>query len=1096
MKFIFLVTSALLALLTHADDTEIYGAAGIDNANRINPNIMFIMDTSGSMSGTVKTTPVYDPLYLYAGDFLATHVYHSLTSNIDEGHVKTALETSESDNCSDVVATLNAHGKVQEKFQQKRGNNWNRTLQDGNNSAIRCEVGNNSWLYTGNYMNWYKNYATAKDSNRLETVTDVLRSLTLTVKDVNFGLMRFDNKSSGGMIDVPVEDIETTGPLIRTKIASYTANGGTPLTEVMHEAALYYRGESPEYGNDSNPNDSVNASKVNNSANAAYKSPIEASCQKNHIILLTDGQPSSDGESNAYIKELIKDMYLPTGLSKDCTGSGDCLDEYAYWLKNTDHSTKYNGVQDIVTYTIGGFNLTKGVDLLRRAANFGGGEYYPADDATALIKAVDSIILKILAQDTTFTAPAVSVNAFNASEHRDELYYALFRPSDTAKWFGNLKKYKITSDGFVRDVNSNLAVDLTTGFFAAGSKDYWNATDIADGPDVTQGGMANLVEPSGRRIYSENTSNNLVSFRNATSKTLLDMTSATTTETEKLKLWIEGRDVNDIDGDSSYTDSRRQIGDPLHSEPIVITYGGTDDNPDSTIYFGTNEGFVHGVSTRTGNEVFSFLPRALHKTQKIFYESTVAAGSRPYGMDGPVTAWIKDANQNNVILDATTNTLEPNEHAYLYAGMRRGGRGYYALDVSDRNDPKFLFKIEGGVTSGFDKLGQTWSRMTVAKVILNGQSRNVLLFAGGYDENQDSNESTQPDTMGNAIYMVDATTGELLWSASNNNANLNISDMVNSIPASISAIDITGDGYINYFFAADTGGRIFRFDINKRNTGASDFAQGGVIASIAGSDLANKRRFYNKPNVALVKDKEFGDYLTIAIGSGHRAHPITTKDVVNRFYVVKDYYPYSVPPSYITKTQAPDTLQFLADDENAESDKLYNVTSIMLGGDTTSSLNKMLNNGGGWYVNLQTSGEKVLAESATFAGAIIFTTFSPSSSTSTVATCGADTGTSRVYAISQRDGSGVIDLDNDGDIEAVNTLTHSGIAPRPVIIYRPGGGKTIAIGTETIDDERFGSTPPDPDCEANGNCPEQKQKCTTGNCFLTPMYWRQNEINE
>ena len=136
----------------------------------------------------------------------------------------------------------------------------------------------------------------------------------------------------------------------------------------------------------------------------------------------------------------------------------------------------------------------------------------------------------------------------------------------------------------------------------------------------------------------------------------------------------------------------------------------------------------------------------------------------------------------------------------------------------------------------------------------------------------------------------------------------------------------------------------------------------------------------------------------------------------------------------------------------------------------------------------------MLAESTTFAGAIIFTTFAPSGST--VSTCGADTGISKIYALSQKWAMAAIDLDGDGDTDeddASITLTHSGIAPKPVVIYRPDGGKTIAIGTETLEDNRFIQEESSDDCEAEGTCAEQVSQCETSNCYVTPVYWRQNE---
>ena len=1086
----------MLSTLAVADDTEIYGANAIDANSRVNSNVMFIMDTSGSMRGSVYTAKGnYSSSTTYSGSYNANEFYLSLSSSSGDGISLSALQSGNSTDCTNAVNTLNSEGRILGGvYEQYRRNRW-RSIRRGNNSDIRCDQGDAESLYLGNYLNWYHapNYI---EQSRLDVVRDVVKDLTRSLSNINLGLMRFDSGGAGGLIDVPVGDITTTGPAIRTKLDGYSPGGNTPLTENLHEAALYYRGETWDYGSDSSPNKSVSSSRVS----SKYITPITSECQKNHIILLTDGQATDDTDSNGYVKGKVSGLNLPSELSSECSGTGGCLDEIAYWLKNSDHASSYAGTQEITTYTIGGFNLTDGVELLKRTAKWGGGRYYAADNTSELVDALDSIFLDILATDSTFTAPAVSVNAFNSSEHRDELFYALFRPDDNAKWEGNLKKYRLGDGGFVRDKNNTLAISEGTGFFNEGVFDFWNFTNDPDGKNVTKGGMSNLLPASGRTILSEDggLSGPLITFSNSTNASLLDMEAETAENVEHLKNWIKGIDVDDADGDGSSTDSRLSIGDPLHSEPVVVTYGGTDDNPDSTIFFGTNEGFIHAINTNTGVEEFAFLPRELHKTQKLFYDNVDAAGDRPYGMDGPISIWMKDDNYNNIILNSD-GSVEAGEHVYLYAGMRRGGNSYYALNITNRSRPSLLFKIQGG-SGDFAKLGQTWSKMTPAKVNFGGSERFVLLFTGGYDENQDSNPVREDDSIGNAIYMVDATTGERLWWASNDSADFNIADMKNSMPTDISAVDITGDGFINYFFAADTGGRIFRFDINPNNSGAGNFAKGGVIADITGNDEANNRRFYNQPNVALVKDKEYGDYLTIAIGTGHRAHPLLTTEVENRFYLIKDTNPYTAPSSYKVKVEAPTGKVSLSSGENADSSLLYNATSLMTNGEDamSTSLAQLMVGGGGWYVILPNNAEKVLSRSTTFAGAVIFTTFSPS--TGLTSGCGADTGVSRVYALDQRWATAALDLDGDGEVEdadASKVLAHSGIAPRPVVIYREDGGKTIAIGTENIDDSRFKQLDADENCEANGTCPDlDNQSCETGNCFVIPTYWRQNPIQK
>jgi len=1077
--------------LSVADDTEIYGAS-TTNPNRVHANVLFIMDTSGSMAGEVSSTPApYDPAQRYTGSYYQNDIYNSLSDDPVSGHKPSSLTQPSSTNCAEKIVALNTVGKVLGNFKQYRSGRW-RSLRDGNDGAIRCDTGNSNWLYSGNYMNWKNHSGNVTKETRMQVVVDVVKRLTYSLSDINLGLMRFDQGSHGGMIDVPVSPIDTSGALIRNQLDGYYPKGGTPLEETMYEAATYYRGENWIFGKSASPNPSVSNSRTG----AQYSSPISASCQKNHIILLTDGEPTSDQSANARVQEKISALTLPSGLSKSCYGHGDCLDELSYWMKNTDHSDHQTGNQDITTHTIGGFNLTDGVELLKRTASWGGGRYYAADDTEGLTEALESIFLNILSTESTFVAPSVSVNSFNATEHRDELYYALFRPSENIKWTGNLKKYRLTDDGFVVGAKSNTpAISETTGYFNDGAFDYWNDTSTPDGQNAGLGGMANLLDPSKRNIYSEDGANYLNNFNYYATQSTFNMTNETYADFVKVRDWTMGFDVEDSNADGSVTDSRHSIGDPLHSEPVIITYGGSKDNPDATMFFGTNEGFIHAIDTSSGHEEFAFIPQALHGTQKDYFDNTKAAGEKPYGMDGKITTWFYDKNNNNVILNSS-GYPENSEHVYLYAGMRRGGKNYYALDVTNRAAPKMLFKIEGG-KGDFAKLGQTWSGMTVAKVKFNGESRFVLFFAGGYDTNQDSNSLYEEDTMGNAIYMVDATTGKRLWWTSNTSADLNIGNMVNSMPASVAAVDITGDGHINYLFASDTGGRVFRIDFNPNNSGASDFAKGGAIAALTGLTESTNRRFYNKPNVALVKDKQYGDYLTIAIGSGHRAHPIQTLDVENRFYVIKDFYPYGAPKHYAPKVAANENKTTLANGENANPFQLYNATKLMLKGDKalTSDMQTLMANGGGWYVTFSNQGEKVLAESTTFAGAIIFTTFSPSSNTSS-SVCGADTGTSRIYTLNQKSAMAAIDLDGDGDTDnddASKVLAHSGIAPRPVVIYRKGGSKSIVVGTETIEDDRFEEQASSADCEANGTCGQQVKKCETNNCYVTPVYWRQNE---
>ncbi len=1148
------ISALCLSSFVSAYDTEIYGTAGNTVNNRVNPNVLFIVDTSGSMRGSVaiEEKVAFDPTqnYTTSRETVMDNPNYNWSWGWDWDDFKAGCadikakfkdKTRADRVLADHIISINA---LQER------DNVLQSLQLGKSGDITCYPyeGNEGYKYTfysPNYSTWVQSSSKVEiTSTRMDVIKDVVSNLTENLEAVggiNLGLMRFNN-SNGGKIDEKVADIASNGhgQSIRDTLATYSPVDSTPLTETLHEAALYFRGDSKKY-----------------SGSGKHISPITAECQKNHIILFTDGEPSNDEAANSYTTGKIAGMNLVNvtpSLNKSCTGNGGCLDELAYWMRNTDHAPNtFTGDQYITTHTIGGFNLDAAASLLSKTATHGGGTFYEADDASEISEVLTSIFIDILSTDTTFTAPAVAVNAFNATTHTDELFYALFRPEDKTKWGGNLKKYRLSlktldddsTIGVVLDSAGNEAVDLTTGYFFDTTSGFWNAnttsngTLLPDGKNVLKGGMANLLTPANRKIFTDymvGTTAKMAPFSDATNgatetsfnipKIIPTDATADTAAFNTLKDWVTGIDVLDHNGDLDHTDSRKSIGDPLHSEPVIVTYGGSEESPDATIFFGTNEGFIHGINTLTettgsetrnggGQEVFAFIPKELHHIQNTYFENP-AFDDKPYGMDGLITTWHYDLNDDNRVYSYPAATLNSsqvngvttNEHVYLYAGMRRGGRSYYGLNITDRADPEMLFKITGGAvadggTPGFEKLGETWSGMTVAKVKFNKKTEFVLFFTGGYDASQDSNEFRKDDTVGNAIYMVNATTGALMWTASNTGEDLNITEMKNSMPASLSAIDIlktqsdgVEEGYIDYLIAADTGGRVFRIDINQENTGASDFATGGMIAQVGGNTAATNLRFYNKPNVSLVSDNNLGKYLTISIGSGYRAHPLN-KVIQDRFFVIKDYHPFPYPsasPPVADPTRYSSVIKSdsLSAGASVNPLKIYNATGNLKTTTTNTATDDEIRLGGGFYINMETAGEKVLAASTTSSGQITFSSFSPSSGIAS-GNCGADTGSSKVYVIGQK----------TAEASAIINLKHPGIAPRAVVIIitpecppgvncsndPPPKEEVTVVGTEVIK------------CNSsNGDyCPGEvggsgsSDKCATHNCAVNPVYWHQKD---
>lgn len=798
-----------------------------------------------------------------------------------------------------------------------------------------------------------------------EVVKNLIDQLK-TKEDVNIGVMRFrgltNNNEQGGHVISPVERLtQANAAALKTTVNGIPSADWTPLSETYYEAYRYMTGQAPVWGSTL----SVASSKDGTN----YKSPITHSCQKSHIIYVTDGAPTRDVDSNADIRALVNGKNTLYPASSCLTGHGQCLPHLAEFMANQDlfpapapFSDPTNRKQTVTSHFVG---FAVDLPLLKNAATAGGGKYYTSDNVSGLTDALKSIIVDITAENTTFAAPSVSVSAFNNLGFRNDLYYALFRPAEGARWPGNVKRYKLTTDGsgnpLIVDKNGVPAIDSSTGFFSDSSSSFWSNLD---GKDVAKGGVAGqLLNPDTRLIYTWtaadrspnggsgisgsaalNVSSNLVST--ATTELTNAMLGASSgSERTTFINWARGKNTDST--------PRLAVGDVLHNEPKLAAYiadadltrQGTADSPEQLyMFFGSNEGFIHAIDPTDGEEKFAFIPKELLSNPGHYYKNLTGSANKRYGMDGQINLWTEYGPLDP---EEKTRTISK---AWLYAGMRRGGSNYYSLDVTDIDAPALKWVIKGpeqtltgstysnagtGFTPGFAKLGRTFSAPKLAKIKLNNNETKVLIFTGGYDLDQDIVGTNTPktDDIGNAVFIVDADTGALIWRAGNSGdsaATLQVANMTNSMPADPTIVDISGDGLADIIYASDLRGQVFRFDINNANTGAAGLAQGGRIASFAGNDAANNRRFFTSPDVALTRERGGSTYFTISLGSGYRESPLNT-DTNDRFYVFRDSNVNTVPVSYTTITEsdlldasginadAPSTAQLLAEIAALES---------------------------------------------------------------------------------------------------------------------------------------------------------------------------------
>lgn len=897
-----------------AADTEIYVSRSLPEDQQVRPNLMFVIDNSGSMDAAVNGT----------------------TCAVSDRDIR--------------------------------------------NRCVRVKVGEECDKKGKNCVNIYEYRKT-----RLQVVKDVTNELVEELRlsdDVNIGLMHFDaapstSNEQGGMIAIPTTRVSTIADSFKAELNKLYAASNTPISESFYEAALYMKGAAPKFGNGTNAayedgdgwKNPSKPSVAESKDGSNYKSPIQYSCQKSNIILLTDGAPTYDNAANNDIRSLISisgaanTQYTTANVNCRNPGtsstsySGECMPHLAEHLANQDVSSSQPGKQTISTYTIG---FATNQTLLQNTADAGNGRYFTTDDTSGLVTALKSILVEILAENTTFATPSVAVSAYNNLGYRNDLYYALFRPAEGARWVGNVKRYKFQAEttdvngdkiaAQIVDKNGQPAVDEATGFFKENASSYWS---YQDGRDVAKGGIAGLLSNPGARNLSTwtaadrsptasagvtgsvsltSSAHALTTANTAISKTMLGVGTATGSDTARENAIKWGRGIDPLTNQP-----RLQLADVLHNEPRLVAYktdedlirveaakNGTATSPEQLyMFFGTNEGFIHAVDPKTGVEKFAFIPKELLPNLNTYYQDPKGSDAKRYGMDGQFNLWVEYGSLN------TTAKTRDITKSILYAGMRRGGRNYYALDVGNIDSPALKWVIKGGTTPGFEKLGQTWSTPKLANIKVNGTTTKVLVFTGGYDPIQDvdsPNTPTANDNYGNSLYIVNADTGQLIWRASNasdTGANLQLASMTHSIPADPVVIDINGDGLADILYAADSRAQVFRFDINHANTGAGNLATGGRIASVGGDSALNNRRFFSTPDVALIRERGGKTYFTISLGSGYRAHPLS-EDTIDRFYVLRDANVFNKPASYAYGATA------IAPDKPITESNLVDVSSVDL----------------------------------------------------------------------------------------------------------------------------------------------------------------------
>lgn len=893
------------------------------------------------------------------------------------------------------------------------------------------------------------------------------------LKGVNVGLMIANHSpgsGSGGYVRYhirPMNEPDNQAALLAKINSSIPPANNAPYAKSMHEAYLYYGGKSAAYvGFDSNDFD------VAAKNGSGYHSPITDSCQKNYIIFVGNGGPDSGEEKDTakLLGGVGTTAVVPSGvLTTDpvpfapSNYTSSWFDEYARTLFKRDVGS-IAGFQNIITYTVAVQNpddnsysnppVISSRRLLESAATLGGGKYFEAANGQAAMRVFVDAIRGMQDVNSVFSSSTLPVSVNVRGEFLNQVYMGQFRPDAEAKprWPGNLKQYKIAVDvngnpvladrsgAAVEDKDKGFLLPDKTSFWTTASS-YWafnplgsplSASDAPDGATVEKGGAAQRLRTeyaasqAARKLYTCNgtcvtggaLSAALFHNDNTVGVTAGILSAADEAERTAIINWVRGADnIDNEDANGVATDVRAYIhGDLIHSRPAVVNYNRTPGDRDIMVYYGANDGIFHAVkggqADEDGLEKWGMIfPEHLGSLKRLRINSPAISTTapKPYFADGAASIYQKDANGDGKVVAADGDKV------YLYVGMRRGGRFAYALDVSDPDAPKFLWKIDNAM-SDFSELGQTWSAMRPANISAVANDP-VVIFGAGYDPQNEDVMPAGSNDKGRGIFVVNGRTGVRVKHI--------LPAGMGSVAADLSVIDRDNDGLFDRIYAVDTKGNIWRVDIGDADPNKW---QSYKLASLAGGGT-NARKFLNKPDVVLGDDFD-----VVLVGAGDREHPFDTS-IANRFYMLKDDNTGLAGGLLCETAGAPPVARTCV-----ESD-LVNMTT---------STDPLPLDARGWFITLD-SGEKVVSSSETRDGTTFFSTNRPLPPTA--GSCASDLGGARLYAVGYETGKASLDLNADGVINEFDLYLEppgGGFPPAPVYTNIPGIPGAICFGTHCI----------------------------------------------
>jgi type IV pilus assembly protein PilY1 len=529
------------------------------------------------------------------------------------------------------------------------------------------------------------------------------------------------------------------------------------------------------------------------------------------------------------------------------------------------------------------------IDDLWHAAVNGRGQYFSSSDSDSLSASLNSVLTTIIAASGYGGSAAAS--SLKPLLGADMVFLASYT---TQTWNGDVKAYLLEQNaaGEVLPITQKWsAADQLTARAYTGRTIYYYGTKA-----VSNGTVSALVpfnytnlQTDGYNAYFDNFCSHTPAPQQCAGLGTSYKTAANS-GTNVVNFLIGDRSLEISPGtpDNPFRQRASALGDLINASPVYVgappfKYTDTDYSDfianqasrKKTIYAAANDGMLHAFSADTadgGAERWAFVPNAV-MANMYHLADTAYKDNHLYFVDGtPVVGDVHDDT-------AGWRTI-------LVGGLNKGGKAYYALDVTDPDAPKMLWQFTS--TTDAD-LGYTFGNPIITKIKDQSASTEkyiwAVIFASGY------NNTDGTGTGAGALYIVNANTGALIRKIKTTVPTSGVDVVVGSksTPSGLAKINAWIDSETNNttsrIYGADLLGNVWRFDINGVYAPVNKSLLLAQLATSAGSGVQSVMA---RPELAEINYNNT-KYPVVMIGTGRYLGTTDLTDTSGQsIYAIKD----------------------------------------------------------------------------------------------------------------------------------------------------------------------------------------------------------------